>query len=117
MGTRLTGKNMTDAEMLSNIFNNTWRDGNTDCWHWSGTITKDGHGLIQYLGKKSITVHRFVMYLTTGFPYNVSKLPVIHKCYIADCVNPNHLKVGTYTENNFDTVDSGHHRGSNKTHC
>ncbi len=80
-------------------------DPNSGCWLWTGTITQPGkYGELWYKNKKH-RVHVLSYQLHIG---TVPKgLFVLHKCDVPYCVNPNHLFVGTNTDNMLDCAKKG----------
>jgi len=56
-----------------------------------------------------------------GYILHVGEIPdgmvVMHACDNPRCVNPSHLKLGTYQENALDCVAKGRHQHTVKTHC
>lgn len=77
-----------------------------DCWMYSGPITADGYGFLSYLNKRWLA-HRLAWHMTNG-PIPEGML-VCHHCDIRPCINPAHLYVGTYADNNRDTRTRGRH--------
>ena len=69
------------------------------CWKWTGTCTSRGYGTF-WLGGRYLGAHR-VMHLLLLGPLETGKV-VRHTCYTKECVNPNHLKQGTYRQNWLD---------------
>jgi hypothetical protein len=73
------------------------KDG--DCWKWCGSIARTGYGNFFYKGtvwlshRASLVIFDKVKSLTPG-------LHVSHSCSNRDCVNPDHLKEKTASENN-----------------
>lgn len=87
-------------------FNNSFvKDEITGCWNWLGK-TRSGkcklYGRIK-VNKKSMPAHRFSWEL-----HNEKKVPdgmiVMHKCDNPECVNPDHLCIGTTQDNSDDKV-------------
>jgi hypothetical protein len=92
-------------------------DESTGCFLWQGKIHKNGYGAFT-LANKDTTVHRASASIYLGLDIN-SNVLVLHKlnCPNKNCWNPQHLYLGNNSQNNYDTVASGKHRGANKTHC
>lgn len=44
-------------------------------------------------------------------------MSVLHTCDVRNCVNPEHLFLGTYKDNAQDMVKKGRHWNQRKTHC
>jgi HNH endonuclease len=79
------------------------------CWLWIGRYDKDGYGYIN-VNKKRLKAHRF------SYEQFVSPIPgkmsVLHKCDMPECVNPEHLFLGTQKENMCDmTIKNRRVRG------
>ena len=88
------------AQTLSNLLANTTPAG--DCLRWNGCKDKDGYGLSSIKGVK-IPAHRAVMLLKHGKVDGY----VLHTCTNRDCVNPEHLYIGTQKQNVQDQIDAG----------
>jgi len=75
----------------------------TGCWEWKGAGGKR-YGLFWH-NKKQTRAHRYSFELYKG------KIPegmhVCHKCDNPRCVNPDHLWLGTHTENMEDKMKKG----------
>jgi hypothetical protein len=67
-----------------------WR-GNTDCY---------GYGRLRDTDGRYVKAHRAAYFWANG-PFDDSKL-VCHHCDVRSCVNPEHLYLGSYADNNRD---------------
>lgn len=73
------------------------------CWEWTACKHTDGYGMFR--NGKMMFSHRMAYVLTFGrFP---SELCVLHKCDNPPCCNPNHLFLGTVTDNARDMLKKG----------
>lgn len=92
---------------------------NSGCWEWTGTIAKNGYGILGVGGRggKKVYAHRASYEIFSGkIPFG---LEIDHLCRNRECVNPEHLEAVTRRINIL--------RGSgpkilglingNKTHC
>jgi hypothetical protein len=80
------------------------------CWEWTGCIDTFGYGYFRLNGK-GYYIHRFVWELMRGIiPKN---LCVLHHCDNPKCCNPNHLFLGTRTDNNKDMISKGRYINGN----
>lgn len=73
------------------------------CWLWTGTSTK-GYGRFWWNGEQ-VPAHR-VAYLLFCGPLQPEAL-VLHRCDTPLCVRPDHLWVGTQSDNIKDAVAKG----------
>lgn len=90
---------------------------NTPCWVWLAYHNKSGHGRFSFNGKLGLA-HRASWIIHNGkIP---SGLDVLHKCDNPTCVNPEHLFLGTHTDNMQDMVSKGRlvtHPGEKNTNA
>lgn len=74
------------------------------CWIWIKYCMPYGHGQLR-IGGKTYLAHRVSYELFRGpIPEG---LCVCHKCDVPQCVNPDHLFLGTQQENIMDRVKKG----------
>lgn len=87
------------------------------CWLWRAAIDTTGYGVMNAGGRKAYA-HRVSFELAHGpIP---DGLEVLHSCDVRPCVNPDHLSVGTRTDNMQDAKAKGRESGGpyrGATHC
>lgn len=77
----------------------------TDCWYYRGSHTPLGYGVFKALNET--VAHRSSWAIFNGpIPKGMH---VLHKCDVRCCVNPDHLFLGTHTDNMRDMVAKGRH--------
>ena len=76
------------------------------CIEWVGGRSTRGYGYVSVLGK-SMKTHRAAWQIANG-PIPEGLL-ICHKCDNPPCINPDHLFLGTYTDNNRDKAQKGRH--------
>jgi hypothetical protein len=78
------------------------------CWVWMGKVDRHGYGRIFRDGKEGFA-HRFSWRQHRGeIP---AGLGVLHRCDVTGCVNPDHLFLGTHTDNMRDMFAKGRRSG------
>lgn len=81
------------------------------CWLWPGA-TSNGYGIVQRGGRGEGTarVHRVVYEHFKGpIPLGLDSM---HACHVRNCANPEHLSVGTRSENMAQSQRDGRLRRS-----
>lgn len=75
------------------------------CWEWQGHPDEDGYGQMR-IGKRRVAkAHRISWMIHKGIVPD--GLCVLHRCDNPPCVNPDHLFLGTSTDNNKDRDSKG----------
>ncbi|RSK29880.1 HNH endonuclease signature motif containing protein [Hymenobacter metallilatus] len=74
------------------------------CWVWQRGLNRTGYGQFCVFGS-NIYAHRFSYSLHFGpIP---DGMVICHKCDNPSCVRPEHLFLGTYSDNTQDAVQKG----------
>lgn len=97
------------------FFTHNRYDPSTGCWNWTGHKNNQGYGVIRYDGGPKL-VHRIAAHCWLNLDL-ASKLFVLHECDNPLCFNPQHLFVGTQTDNMRDSLKKGRNYRMNLTHC
>lgn len=82
--------------------------GATECWHWVGVTNAFGYGRMTHKGRLQVA-HRLSWEEVNG-PIPAG-LYALHKCDNPSCINPNHLFLGTYSDNIRDAWAKGRNKG------
>lgn len=91
---------------------NVYPEPNSGCWLWGGYSNNFGYGQIYVNGNRQ-SAHRF------SFEYHNKVLLsknefVCHRCNITYCCNPNHLYVGSQSDNMTQAYNEGRFGLKNK---
>lgn len=98
---------LTDEQAIENFWSKVEKtDG---CWNWKGPINTKGYGNYNSLKTNGLfdsrLAHRISYYIVNG-EYD-RELKVCHACDNPLCVNPNHLFLGTQSDNMQDCSNKG----------
>lgn len=77
---------------------------NTGCWLWTGVLNQGGYGHIG-TSRGREKAHRFMYEALVG-PIQEG-MCALHRCDTPACVNPAHIFLGTYADNNRDMAVKG----------
>jgi hypothetical protein len=91
----------------SRFWRMTNKRGPDDCWDWTGSgHNKDGRGLLTIDGKRY-----FASRISWAIHHrqDPGQKFALHKCDNPPCVNPAHLFLGSYVDNNRDKCAKGRH--------
>jgi hypothetical protein len=75
------------------------------CWLWTGCIGSHGYGVFSVSHEEIHLAHRYAWFLKTG--QHPKDKCVCHTCDNKQCVNPDHLWIGTIKDNNLDCKNKG----------
>ena len=95
------------------IFRKTETDPVLGCWIWQGKPMSNGYGVICVEGKVSLAHRTSYEVLKGSIPRG---LQIDHICRVRMCVNPDHLRCVTITENVL-CGEGLTAQNSRKTHC
>jgi len=93
-----------DDEDIIDRFNQKWEEDNNGCWIWQAYLHKSGYG-VQTINNEPLYAHRVSHRIHKGgIPEDKY---VLHNCDVKECVNPEHLYLGTQKENVQDAIERG----------
>ena len=87
------------------FWNKVAQDSAIECWPWRGGRFAKGYGAFYWPGFKPGYAHRFAWLIHHG-SVPADKV-VMHTCDNRACVNPGHLRLGSFADNTQDSVSKG----------
>jgi hypothetical protein len=84
--------------VLERLWRNSFGESDDECWLYSGKGSKAGHARIRLDDKTRMMVHRLAYEAHHASPIPKG-LQVNHHCDNPKCFNPNHLYLGTQSDN------------------
>lgn len=116
--------NRTNIEISDKLVHRFWSyvEKGPNCWEWKGSKFTNRYGQFRVYTKK-VKAHRFSWIINGGFiPEGYC---ILHKCDNPPCVRPDHLFLGTNSDNTHDAIRKGraalgknlkHYCGENHPH-
>ena len=101
---------MRDIKWHERFWSKVNKNHPNGCWIWESTIANKKYGQFWLHGKYE-GAHRIAWFITNGVLSLPDGFEVCHKCDNPPCVNPDHLSLGTRSDNMKDMCNKSrnHH--------
>ncbi len=96
---------MFNEKQLRNFWAKVDKKDDTECWEWTGSLTRTGYGMVKY-NNKNKTSHR-ISFMIHNNRQIEDKKHILHSCDNGKCCNPHHLREGTHKDNMDDMTERG----------
>ena len=96
-------------------FDEKWVEDANGCWIWIGSIHPHGYGLFSPWTGKVMHAHRAAWFLFNGEIED--GVLCCHHCDVRNCVNPEHLFLGSAKDNANDMREKGRENLSRSKQC
>lgn len=98
-------------EEIERFWSKVDKKGENECWLWTGgQKNKEGYGgfWLNELGN-TVNCHKLMFIIVHNFDWDdiPDGIVIRHTCNNYYCINPKHLKLGTYKDNSQDMIDAG----------
>jgi len=111
---------MEFTEQEAKRFHSKYEVRESGCWEWIGAKFDAGYGMFT-VSRSRGTRRTHMAHRVSWMIANKQEIPkgmvIRHMCDNRICVNPEHLKLGTYSENNRDTALRGRSNRSVGSAC
>lgn len=106
---------LTDTE-IERFMSNIKFFAHEGCWEWAGVLSSTGYGSFRPAkSKRPYGAHRISYFMANG-SFD-QKMFICHKCDNPKCVNPDHLFIGTASDNMQDCVNKNRHYFAKREKC
>lgn len=104
---------MSRKSLKERFWEKVKRGGPDECWLWKGAVSSTGYGQVRVESRgagayRQEGTHRVAFALSRGVEIP-SHLNVLHRCDVRTCCNPDHLYLGSDSDNVQDMIRKERH--------